>query len=56
MVVGMLGVLGGLGWFGPAGPVAWLGCNNRAAPPTSTPGRVVIAFQSRGEGEIEPCG
>lgn len=45
MFGGMLGLLG------------VLGCGNQAAtPPTTTPGRVVIAFQSRGEGEIEPCG
>jgi hypothetical protein len=31
-----------------------LGC--RSAPEGPVPGDVVIAFQSRGEGEIEPCG
>ncbi|MEZ4236516.1 MAG: hypothetical protein R3F59_10225 [Myxococcota bacterium] len=30
------------------------GC--RTEPPGPAPGDVVIAFQSRAEGEIEPCG
>jgi hypothetical protein len=31
-----------------------LGC--RGAPDSPVPGDVIIAFQSRAEGEIEPCG